>query len=81
MRVTPQGEAPKRGARGCACATTVFVLRYMSVWQYDRYLVVCITWSKLMILSWRQWRSQGEREDICPRAQHFEGVNWGWNVT
>jgi len=19
--------------------------------------------------------------DICPRAQHFQGVNWGWNVT
>jgi len=23
----------------------------------------------------------GERGDICPRAQHFESVNWGWNVT
>jgi len=36
---------------------------------------------KLMILSWRQWRSQGGKGDICPRAQHFQGVNWGWNGT
>jgi len=34
-----------------------------------------------MILSWKQWRNQGGNGDICPRAQRFEGVNWGWNVT
>jgi len=34
----------------------------------SRYLAVCITWSKLMILSWRQWRSQGERETPAPGA-------------
>jgi len=22
----------------------------------------------------------GGKGDICPRAQHFQGVNWGWNV-
>jgi len=34
-----------------------------------------------MILSWRQWCNQGGSGDICPRAQHFEGVIWDWNVT
>jgi len=34
-----------------------------------------------MILSSRQWHNQGGSGDICHQAQHFEGVNWGWNVT
>jgi len=30
----------------------------------------------LLTTFWRRfWK------DICPRAQHFEGVTWGWNVT
>jgi len=62
-----------------ACATTVFVLKYMSVWQIlnlastSGYLAVCITWSKLMILSWRRWGSQGRKGRHLPPGEAFWG--------
>jgi len=84
-----------------ACATTVFVLKYMSNWQGS----VCGKWAAIVnmtvFVAWFDFSIfgfvhnlkqtygsvlktvayPGVRGDICSRAQHFEGVNWSWNVT